>query len=408
MQPANSRTVFFTVLVAALGYFVDIYDLLLFGIVRVPSLRALGVPESEMLSTGLRLLNFQMAGMLLGGIIWGVLGDKRGRKSVLFGSILLYSLANIANAFAPNAEVYAWLRFIAGIGLAGELGAAVTLVAEVMPQKTRGYGTAIVASVGILGAVLASLIGDAFDWKVAYIVGGVMGLGLLALRAGLLESKMFHSMAESGAVARGQFLKLFTNQQIFWRYLCCILIGVPIWFVIGVLVTFGPEFSKEMGVIGVVTGSKSIMWTYAGSSFGDLFSGLVSQWIGSRKKTVLAFLLLTLALVLFYTNVPLRDPSSFYALCVLLGISAGYWSTFVTIGAEQFGTNIRATVATTVPNFVRGSVVPVTLTFGYLRHQIPMLQAALVVGLGCLALAFIALYFLRETFHKDLNYFEVL
>ena len=359
-----------------------------------------------MLSAGVRLLNFQMTGLLLGGILWGVIGDKRGRKSVLFGSILLYSLCNIANAFVPNAEAYAWLRFFAGIGLAGELGAAITLVSEVMPQKTRGYGTAIVACVGILGAVLASIIGDAFDWKVAYLVGGGMGLGLLALRAGLLESKMFHSMAEAGTVARGQFLKLFTNRRTLVRYLCCVLIGVPIWFVIGVLVTFGPEFSKEMGVVGVVTGSKSIMWTYAGSSFGDLFSGLVSQWIGSRKKTVLAFLLLTLGLVLFYTQVPLHTPASFYTLCVALGVSAGYWSTFVTIGAEQFGTNIRATVATTVPNFVRGSVVPVTLVFGLLRHQMAMLDAALVVGLGCLALAFTALYFVSETFHKNLDYFE--
>jgi MFS family permease len=369
-------------------------------------LRALGVPEEQMLSVGLRLLNMQMAGMLIGGILWGVLGDKRGRKSVLFGSILLYSLCNIANAFVPDPETYAWLRFFAGVGLAGELGAAITLVSEVMPKETRGYGTAIVASVGILGAVVASLVGDFFSWKVAYLVGGGMGLGLLALRAGLLESKMFHAMARTSPVARGQFHRLFTQPRVLGRYLCCILIGVPIWYVIGVLITFAPELSREAGVTDVITGSKSILWAYVGLSAGDLLAGLISQWLRSRRRAVLLFLSLTLVLVVLYAYVPAVSASVFYLLCAALGFAVGYWATFVTIGAEQFGTNIRATVATTVPNFVRGSVVPVTLSFEYLRHHLPMREAALVVGLVSLFLAFIALYFLRETFGKDLDYFE--
>lgn len=405
---ADKRTVFFTVLVAALGYFVDIYDLLLFGIVRVPSLRALGVPEDQMLTVGLRLLNFQMAGMLVGGILWGVLGDLRGRKSVLFGSILMYSLATLANAWVPNPEVYAWLRFIAGVGLAGELGAAITLVSEIMTKEMRGYGTSIVAGVGILGAVLASVIGDAFDWKIAYIVGGCMGLALLALRAVSIESGMFSSMKEKKEVGRGKFLQLFTNRQIFLRYLCCILIGVPVWFVIGILITFAPEFAKELGVQGTITGSKSIMWAYVGLSLGDIASGVFSQYLRSRKKAVLVYLLLTLALILVYVNQSGWSQTAFYALCSGLGFAVGYWAVFVTIGAEQFGTNIRATVATTVPNFVRGSVVPVTLTFTALRADLGMVNAALAVGLGCIALAFLALYYLRETYGKDLDYFETL
>lgn len=403
-RPIDKKSVYFTVIVAALGYFVDIYDLLLFGIVRVPSLKALGVPESDMLSVGVRLLNMQMTGLLIGGVLWGVLGDKRGRKSVLFGSILLYSVCNIANAFVPNATVYGWLRLLAGVGLAGELGAAITLVSEVMPQKSRGYGTAVVASVGILGAVVASLVGDFFSWQVAYIVGGGMGLALLALRAGLLESGMFKNM--STHVERGQFHKLLVNPTYLGRYLCCILIGVPIWFVIGILITFGPELSQEIGVSGVITGSRSILWSYVGLSLGDLLAGLISQWLQSRKRAVLLFLIGTLAMVLVYVNVSNISEVQFYMICVALGLATGYWATFVTIGAEQFGTNIRATVATTVPNFVRGAVVPLTLGFKALQEQMPRLQAAMTVGLVSLSLAFVALYFLRETFSKDLDYHE--
>lgn len=401
----HKKTVFFTVLVASLGYFVDIYDLLLFGIVRVPSLRDLGVPEEKMLEVGLHLLNMQMAGMLIGGIIWGVLGDRRGRKSVLFGSILLYSLANIANAFVPNPEVYAWLRFIAGIGLAGELGAAITLVAEVMPRETRGFGTAIVAGIGILGAVFASLIGDYFSWQVAYLVGGGMGLALLLLRAGLLESGMFREMSKA-SVGRGKFHQLFLSPRIFGRYLCCILIGVPIWFVIGILITFSPELTKEMGVTGLVTGSNSIMWSYIGLSVGDISAGLISQWLRSRRKTVLLFLLMTAALIGVYVTLHGLSPAAFYVLCVGLGFAVGYWATFVTIGAEQFGTNIRATVATTVPNFVRGSVVPITLSFQALKPELGVINSVITVGAVCMVLAFVALYFLRETFGRDLDYFE--
>lgn len=407
MKITENRSLFFTVLVAALGYFVDIYDLLLFGIVRVPSLKALGIPEDQMLSVGVSLLNHQMAGMLVGGIVWGVIGDLRGRKSVLFGSILLYSLANIANAFVPNAEVYAYLRFFAGVGLAGELGAAITLVSEVMHKETRGIGTTIVASVGILGAVVASLIGDFFSWQVAYLVGGGMGLALLMLRAGLLESGMFKSM-EGQELSRGHFHQLFLSRERFGRYVCCILIGVPIWFVIGILITFAPELSKELSVDGIITGSKSIMWSYVGLSLGDLSAGLLSQKLKSRKKAVLLFLLATLILVFVYVMQKSPSVLSFYSICWCLGFAAGYWAVFVTIGAEQFGTNIRATVATTVPNFVRGSVVPVTLSFQALREPLGALNAVVVVGTTVIAVALIALYFLKETYGKDLDYFETL
>lgn len=403
-SPHATRAVNIAVLTCALGYFVDIYDLLLFGIVRIPSLRAIGVPEEQMLNTGVFLINMQMFGMLLGGIIWGVLGDRRGRKSVLFGSILLYSLANIANAFVTDVHMYGALRLIAGIGLAGELGAAITLVSEIMSKETRGYGTTIVASVGILGAVAASLIGDFFDWKVAYIVGGVMGLGLLTLRAGLIESGMFDQVKTTD-VARGAFLKLFSQTKLLKRYVCCIAIGIPVWFAIGVLITFAPELGKEMGIEGA-TGSHAIMWSYAGLSLGDLVSGLLSQKLKSRKKSVLLFLILTSALVGYYVSAPKLNLSQLYALIAAIGFSVGYWAVFVTIAAEQFGTNMRATVATTVPNFVRGCVVPITLSFNALKPNLGALHSALVVGSVCLVIAFVALFFLKETHGHDLDYLE--
>ncbi len=403
----DKKSVFLTIVVSSLGYFVDIYDLLLFGIVRVPSLRDLSVPEDQMLAVGVRLLNFQMAGMLLGGILWGVLGDYRGRKSVLLGSILMYSLANIANAFVPNPEMYAYLRFIAGVGLAGELGAAITLVSEVMTKEARGYGTTIVASVGILGAVFASLIGDHFNWKVAYIVGGLMGLVLLTARAGLLESKMYQEMSNK-TVARGSFQKLFTSVERFRRYLTCILIGVPIWFVIGILITFAPELSQQLGVQGTITGSKAIMWAYVGLSIGDLCSGFLSQYLGSRRISVFTFLIMTLIFILAYMLQKDLSVQSFYVLCVALGFGSGYWAVFVTIAAEQFGTNIRSTVASTVPNFVRGSVVPLTLTFEFLRPKIGMIEAAFAVGMIVMVLAFAALFWMDETYGKSLDYIETL
>ena len=401
---ANKKEINLTILVCALGYFVDIYDLLLFGIVRIPSLKALGVPQEKLLSVGIHLINMQMFGMLLGGIIWGVLGDKIGRKQVLFGSILMYSVANICNAFVTGTESYAYLRFFAGIGLAGELGAAVTLVSEIMSKESRGYGTSIVAAVGILGAVVASLVGDAFDWKIAYIVGGVMGLCLLVMRAKLLESKMFDDTKKTN-VARGAFIKIFTSKELLVKYLRCIAIGVPLWFVVGILVTFSPELTKDLGISGV-TASKAIMWTYLGLSIGDLASGLFSQWIRSRKRAVLVFLSVTAAFAGFYQIFHGRSANDFYLLCVAMGLGAGYWAVFVTNAAEQFGTNLRATVATTVPNFVRGAVVPMTLGFNYLRPSFGGLHSAAIVGGVAFAIAFLAVWKMDETFGKPLDYNE--
>jgi MFS family permease len=394
------------VIVAALGYFVDIYDLVLFSIVRVPSLKSLGLAGQGLIDYGVFLLNMQMAGMLIGGIIWGILGDRKGRLKIMFGSIFLYSIANMLNGMVQSVEAYAVLRFVAGIGLAGELGAGITLVSEVLHKSVRGYGTMLVASVGVSGAILANLIANAYDWRKAFIIGGILGLLLLIARISVAESGMFRSMKDRAAVARGNFTALFSERKRFLRYLNSIMIGVPIWFVVGVLITFSPEFARALGATGPVSAGNAVMFCYLGLVFGDLSSGLLSQLLRSRKKVVLLFMLLTLAAIGLYFLQGSRSPEFFYGVCFALCFGSGYWAIFVTVAAEQFGTNLRATVATTVPNFVRGMVVPITLLFQYFRRYLGLQGGALAVGAICVAAGFLSLWALEETFHKDLDYYE--
>ncbi|GAB3338088.1 hypothetical protein GCM10027299_49870 [Larkinella ripae] len=401
----SSQLLQLPVIVAALGYLVDMYDLFLFSVVRVPSLKAMGVEGDQLLPEGIALLNWQMAGMLLGGIFWGVMGDKRGRLSVLFGSILIYSLANIGNGLVTTLPMYAALRFVAGVGLAGELGAGVTLVTEVLPRQIRGYGTTIVATMGVLGAIMAYFVADLFQWRISYFVGGGLGLLLLVLRINIFESRVFEAVKER-QVKRGDLAMLFTNSKRFWKYIQCILVGLPIWFVVGILVTFSPEFGQAIGLSEPVVAGKAVMLTFTGQVFGDIASGLLSQYLKSRKKVIGSFIALSLVFVLVYLLIPMKDLNAFYLVCILLGVANGYWALFVTIAAELFGTNLRATVATTVPNFVRGAVIPLTSLFVYGKAQIGTLQSALWVGLLTAVLAFTALYFMEETFKKELNYVE--
>lgn len=406
MQKDDWRRLFsIPVIVAALGYFVDIYDLLLFSIVRIPSLAALGVPQEARFEEGEFLLRVQMTGLLVGGVIWGIMGDKRGRLSVLFGSILLYSLANIANGFVTSVQQYAWLRFIAGIGLAGELGAGITLVSEVLPARLRGYGTTLVASVGLLGAVLANFIARIFDWQVSYWIGGGLGLLLLITRISVFESGMFLQVRQQH-VQRGNFLQLFNNYDRFKRFINCILIGLPIWFTIGILITFSPEFASHLGFPDPILAGDAVMFSYLGLVGGDLSSGLFSQWVRSRRKVVFIYILLTMAFILLYLAAPVKTTFFFFFTCFLLGFGVGYWALFVTIAAEQFGTNLRSTVATSVPNFIRGTVVPLTLIFETLREHYGIIKGALMVGTGTIIIALLSLRFLSETFGRDLNFVE--
>jgi MFS family permease len=398
------------VIVAALGYFVDIYDLLLFSIVRRTSLQSIGVSDDQLLTQGEFVLQSQMVGLLLGGLIWGIMGDKKGRLSVLFGSILLYSLANIANGFVTTVNQYAVLRFIGGIGLAGELGAGITLVSEVLPTRLRGYGTTLVATVGLMGAVLANFIAKKFDWQIAYFIGGGLGIVLLVARVSIFESGVFLNLKQQ-TVQRGNFFQLFNNAARFKKFVGSVFIGLPIWFVIGILITFSPEFAKALHIDGTISAGDAVMYSYIGLAVGDLVSGFISQALRSRKKVVFLYVIVTTVMILVYLFTPGRSVFNFYLTCFLLGVSIGYWALFVTMAAEQFGTNLRSTVATSAPNFIRGMVVPLTLGFRFMREQLgggesAVIYGALVVGITTIIIAFLALQWVEETFSRDMNFVE--
>ena len=395
--------------VAALGYFVDVYDLILFSVVRNPSLKSLGLSGAELLNQGLNLMNVQMGGMLLGGILWGVYGDKKGRKSVLFGSILLYSVANALNGFVTDLNTYWVLRFIAGIGLAGELGAGITLVNETLPASKRGIGTLIIAGVGAAGAVfapiVASLSADPEWWRTCYFIGGGMGLALLLLRLGTFESSMYTGMQAD--VSKGNFFQLFTSGPTFKKYVYCILMGLPIWYIIGILVFSAPEITQLIGIQGTITGGDAIMYCYIGLSVGDFVSGALSQWFKSRNKVVFLYLVLAWGLTLYFLYVA-TDVSQVFAntLITALGFFGGYWAVFLTASSEQFGTNIRMTVTTTVPNFVRGALIPISLLFKFLIPSLGLIHAAAWVGVLCFSLALFAISQLKDTFGKSLDFVE--
>jgi MFS family permease len=399
----------FPVIIASLGYFVDIYDLLLFGIVRIQSLNDLGLDADKV---GTMIINCQMVGMVLGGILWGIYGDKKGRLSVLFGSIIVYSLANIACGFLPQipfadkATTYALLRFIAGIGLAGELGAGITLVSETLPKELRAIGCSIVAGFGVLGAVVAQFTVElAGSWTTAYIIGGALGLALLVLRISVAESGMFKTIKENSRIKRGDFLSFFTSKTLFVKYLKCVLIGVPIWYCIGILVFMANQFAPEMGIQSINPG-KAIMWTYISTSVGDFSSGFISHAFRSRKKTILAMLLFTLvgvALLLFSGN---KTENMYYFYCGWIGLGCGFWAMFVTVSAEQFGTNLRSTATTSVPNMVRGTVPIMLVGFDFLKLSQTVIMAAAIVGLIAFGLGIYAILTISETHHKDLDYVE--
>ncbi len=397
------------VLVAALGYFVDIYDLLLFGIIRVPSLVSLGLSEAEILTDGEIILQWQMWGLLIGGIIWGIMGDKRGRLSVLFGSIVLYSLANIANGFVETVEQYKWIRFIAGVGLAGELGAGITLVAELTSKEKRGIATSLVAGIGLTGAVVAFIMKENFHWRTCYFIGGGLGMLLLVLRISVFESGMFHQIKKMN-VQRGNFLMLLTNADRLKRYVLGILIGLPTWFVIGVLVTFSSEFARYFGVTEPVDPGKAIMFAYAAISIGDIAVGFVSQWLRSRKKALYVFYAITVIfMLLFFTAQWEGSAAKMYWICAGLGFGTGFWAIFVTMGAEQFGTNIRATAATTIPNMVRGMLaVFIMPLFRWLREieGVGFVNGGIITGIVVMVIAIVASVLIKETFGKDLDYVE--
>ncbi len=411
-QPKPASIFNVAVIVAALGYFVDIYDLLLFTIVREPSLAGLGVDLADgkaVLAASTKIINWQMIGLLIGGILWGIMGDKKGRLSVLFGSIILYSVANFITGFVENTDQYAYARFAAGIGLAGELGAGITLVSELLPKAKRGIGTSLVAGIGLFGAVFAYFTFKfTNDWRLCYKIGGGLGVALLFLRISVAESGMFKQTREQN-VSRGNIFMFINNGQRFKKYILAILIGLPTWYVIGILVNYSNRFAKVFYEDSKIESGRAIMYAYAAIAVGDILVGLISQYFKSRKKALYLFYGFTiLSGILFFSGF-IQSDTTMYIACAALGFSTGFWAIFVTMGAEQFGTNLRATAATTIPNMVRGALPLINMMFLDVFQKSwgwDIVQSGIITGIIVMAITLVAAYFTEETFHKDLNYIE--
>lgn len=403
---ASDKALINSLLVSTLGYFVDVYDLLLFSVVRSKSLRELGIPEEALLESGLSLLNWMLIGMMAGGVVWGILGDKKGRRSVLFGSILIYSLANFLNAYVTDVVTYKILRLVAGFGLAGELGAGITLVCELMKPDRRAYGTLLITAIGLLGAVFAAYIGQYYDWRFAYKLGGMMGFALLLLRIGSRESTIFEKSQDLN-ISHGNFLQLITRKDLLLRYLKLILLGLPIFFVIGILVTATPEFARAFGMNEIPETGFAIMISYTFISLGDILCTFLSQLLKSRKKALAIFLWISLAGILVFLLFPGQTPLAYYWHCAIMGIGIGYLSLLVTFVSERFGTNLRATATISAPNFIRG-LLPVFVApiFLYIKSQSDLITAGVVMGILCTIIPMILLLWIKEDYGKSMDWVE--
>ncbi len=394
-----------TVLVAGIGFFIDAFDLFLFNVYRIPSLKDLGLSGSQLTLTGEKLLSIQMAGMMLGGIITGIYADKKGRVTVLYGSILLYSLANFANAFVHDVNTYAVIRFLAGVGLAGELGAGITLVSESMTVEKRGYGTILVATLGALGAVTAGLIGDVLPWRYAFLAAGVAGGILLLLRLKSFEPSMFND-TKLTTEKRGSLVLLFSAPKRTLKYVACILMGIPIWYSVGLLITLSPEIAKNHGIVGLKLSTCFILFQ-VGITSGDLLSGILSQLFRSRKKILLSFMALGI-LATAYHFIRINTSQQLNITSLLMGLGCGYLSVFVTTTAEHFGINLRVTVTATVTNFMRGALVLLIPLHQGLEHAFGLSLTGGLAITGCIvwALALISALALPDTFGKSLAFTE--
>ncbi|MGH8455300.1 MAG: MFS transporter [Nevskiales bacterium] len=401
-----NRTVAASVIVAALGYFVDLYDIVIFGVVRVASLNDLGITGEANTAWGIDLLNLQMIGMLIGGVFWGVIGDKFGRRFALLATITVYSLANIANGFVVTIEQYAVLRFIAGVGLAGELGAGVTLVSELLPARLRGYGTTVISFLGLVGALTAAFVGGYFHWRMAYFVGGGMGLVVLAGRWFVLRESAMFEAHRAGAKNQGDLRLLFGSLPTLGRFLAVIAVGVPIWYVSALFVNLSPEFGKALGLAAPLSVADVLRWQATGLAIGSAASGLISEWLKNRRGVVFGFIAAMMVMTGVLLSLQGQTPALYCMLMFVMGLAQGYWTVFMTLSAEQFGLNIRATVTTSVPNFVRAMVVPITLLLKALLPALGLVKGVLLIGIVVYSVALLSLYSLKETYGKDLDYLE--
>lgn len=413
MKKSSNNFPVFLLLVTSLGYFVDAFDLVVFSAVRNTSVVALKLAETpaEIKNVGLTLENWQALGLLIGGVFWGVFGDRLGRLKVLFGSIAVYSAANLLNGLlTPGAHTltfYSMLRFFSGLGLAGELGAAITLVSEAMKAEKRGLGTMIIAGFGLLGCALAAFLSAFTDisWQALFIAGGISGFVLLLLRIRVIESDLYLNQPET-SVARGEFLSLFTNFKRFKKFVRCIGLGLPVYFVVGLPIKFATNFGAAFNISGTSV-PIAIMMCYLFLALGDFVCNYLSQVMKSRKKPFYIFNALNLFAVLLFVYYPPQNAWQYhYIYCPILGFSVGYWALTVTIAAESFGTNLRATVTTSVPNFIRSAFIPIALCFTFFESRLGTVHSAMTVGLVCTSLSILSAFLMKETFGVNLNYQE--
>lgn len=399
----KNGSLYLTIMVSALGYLVDVYDIMIFTAVRVPSLVDIGIPQSELLQTGLSILNWQLVGMLLGGLFWGVIGDRKGRLTVLFGSIFLYSTASLLNVFVTTSSQYIALRFIAGFGLAGELGAGVTLVSELLPIRWRGYGTMLIASIGVIGGILAGLMGQYAHWKTCYLLGGILGLSLLFIRVQVVESGIFQKLSPH-KLRQGDLTHLLFNAKLLKRYLACLFLAVPAWIVMGLFTTLAPEISYDINPSQTLTSASALFYMSLGLGLGDFSSSWLSQQLHSRKKILVLFISIMFFLTLVFSLGLIKTANSLLTLYFCFGLGAGYWAVFMMAVAEQFGTNLRATVTVSIPNFVRAMGVPLTFAIEFLRGKIGLNPTMSILLFAMSAIALFSVKSLNETFHKDLDF----
>lgn len=394
------------IILAAAGYFVDIYDLLIFSSERVESLEEIGVPVQNMKSVALMLQNYQMAGLIAGGFIFGMLADKLGRVRVLFASILLYSFANLGNAFVTTVPVFAAFRFIAGLGLAGELGIALSWISESLQRNQRTIATMIVSAIGLCGGITAAIVSSLLHWQTSYIIGGLMGLLLLGFRITVQESELYKKTKHE-SLQKGNLIQLFSNKSQMARFTLCVLSGAPSFIFMSIYVTLAPEFATAFNITGKISVSHAIMVYLIAFTVSDILCGLLSRMLQQRKAALLIYVMIQTLAVGFFFLVPPITSTDLYMRCVFLGFSVGYWGILITNSLEQFGTNIRATVATSTSNLIRGITIPATIVFSLVASSLGIIASGMIIGFSLIAISVISILLLEDKFENDLNFAEV-
>jgi MFS transporter, putative metabolite:H+ symporter len=381
------------------GYFIDIFDLVLFSTLRISSFEELKITDPTYWTVV--FFNLQMTGILVGGIFWGKMADIKGRSWSFMGTILVFSIANIINGLTSSLTVYGICRFIAGFGLAGEMGSGIALICEKVPDEKRSLYLGFVSSLGCIGAVLSGWLGDIVYWRYLFIGSGFAGILLTLLRKNLLEPDLFRKTATLN-IPRGQWKTLFQSPPDLIRFILLIFLGIPMWYIIGILWSFSTEMTSTIG-LNIFTSGQAILWGYVGVWMGDMLMPFVSQFLKSRIFTIQICLIMMLLGVIYLFQFQPHSLLSFQLTHIFLGFTIGYWAVYATLCGESFGTNIRALTSTSLPSLIRFSSIPMMIIYQYGRDE-NELNIALGMGLTVLCISMITTYFIKDTFQKDIDF----